>query len=107
MLRATFTRTREIKLRNNLKRGGGGTCLQILQLKASLVYKASSRAARATQRNTGSGKKKKKKKKVREGGAGEMVQWLKAVAVLPEDPSSISQPPHGSSQLSVIQLQVI
>jgi hypothetical protein len=54
MLRATFTRTREIKLRNNLKRGGGGTCLQILQLKASLVYKASSRAARATQRNTGS-----------------------------------------------------
>lgn len=53
MLRATFTRTREIKLRNNLKRGGGGTCLQILQLKASLVYKASSRAARATQRNTG------------------------------------------------------
>ena len=34
-------------------------------------------------------------------GAGEMAQQLRALAALPEDLSSISQHPHGSSQLSI------
>jgi hypothetical protein len=39
---------------------------QISEFKASLVYKVSSRTARATQRNSVSKNKKKKKKKERE-----------------------------------------
>ena len=30
-----------------------------------------------------------------------MTQWLRALTVLPEDPGSISQHPHGGSHLSV------
>ncbi|EGV94222.1 hypothetical protein I79_003055 [Cricetulus griseus] len=30
-----------------------------------------------------------------------MAQWLRALAILPKDPGSISQHPHGSLQLSV------
>jgi hypothetical protein len=39
----------------------GGRGSQISEFKANLVYKVSSRTARATQRNHVSGKKKKKK----------------------------------------------
>jgi len=45
----------------------GGRGRQISEFKASLVYKVSSRTARATQRNPVSKKKKKKKKEEAEG----------------------------------------
>jgi hypothetical protein len=41
----------------------GGRDRRISECKASLVYRVSSRTARATQRNLVSGKKKKKRKK--------------------------------------------
>jgi hypothetical protein len=43
----------------------GGRSRQISEFEASLVYKVSSRTARATQRNPVSDKKKKKKEKKR------------------------------------------
>ena len=43
-------------------------------------------------------KKKKKERKGGDSGAGQMAQWLRALADLPEDPAQV---PHGSSQLSV------
>jgi hypothetical protein len=45
--------------------GGRGRGRQISEFKASLVYRASSRTARATQRNPVSKNQKKKKKKRR------------------------------------------
>jgi hypothetical protein len=44
-----------------------GKVRQISEFKASLVYKVSSRAVRALQRNPDSGKKKKKKKRKKKG----------------------------------------
>jgi hypothetical protein len=41
----------------------GSRCKRISEFKASLVYRVSSRTAKATQRNPVSKKKKKKKKK--------------------------------------------
>jgi hypothetical protein len=46
--------------------GGGGR--RISEFEASLVYKVSSRTARATQRNPVSKKKKKKKERKKENG---------------------------------------
>ena len=37
-------------------------------------------------------------------GAGEMAQWLRVLAALPEDLGFNSQHPHGSSQLSIISV---
>jgi hypothetical protein len=45
--------------------GGRGRGRRISEFDASLVYRESSRKARATQRNPVSGKKKKKKRKIR------------------------------------------
>jgi hypothetical protein len=52
----------------------GGRGRWISEFEASLIYRVSSRTARATQRNPVS--KKKKKKKSCLGGAGEMAQEL-------------------------------
>ena len=38
-------------------------------------------------------------KERRRSGAGEMTQWLKALAVLPEDPGPVSSTHTGGSQL--------
>jgi hypothetical protein len=46
----------------------GGRGRRISEFKASLIYKVSSRTARATQRNPVSKKQKKKKKKVNTKG---------------------------------------
>ena len=67
----------------------GGKDKRISEFKAtSLVYKVSSRTARATQRNSilekkQQGKKEKKKKNLNVE-AGEMAQWLRALSALPE-----------------------
>jgi hypothetical protein len=53
----------------------------ISEFKASLVYKVSSRTARATQRNPVSKTPKKKKWRLE---VGEMVQWLRTLTALPE-----------------------
>jgi hypothetical protein len=39
--------------------------------------------------------------RIKNVGAGEMVQWLRAVPALPESPEFNSQQPHGSSYLSM------
>jgi hypothetical protein len=61
----------------------GGRGRWISEFKASLVYKVSSRTARAIQRNPVS--KKKKQKQNKSNKAGEMVQWLPAFAALAEE----------------------
>jgi hypothetical protein len=59
----------------------GGRGRQISELKASLVYRVSSRKAKAIQRNLLFKKKR--------GGVGEMAQQLRALTALPEVLSSI------------------
>jgi hypothetical protein len=54
------------------------------EFEASLVYRVSSRTARAIQRNTVS----KKKIILKLLGAGRMAQWLRALTALPEVLSS-------------------
>jgi hypothetical protein len=56
----------------------GGRGRWITEFEASLVYKVSSRTARAIQRNPVSGKKKKKKKtkKWEKKKSGRQVKWL-------------------------------
>jgi hypothetical protein len=73
----------------------GGRGRQISEFKASLVYKVSSRTARATQRNPVSKNKQNKTKQnktktVFPWGPGEMAQWLRELTALPEVLSSIS-----------------
>jgi hypothetical protein len=48
----------------------GGRGRQISEFEASLVYKVSSRTARAIQRNPVSKKKKKKEKEIEQGSGG-------------------------------------
>jgi hypothetical protein len=57
----------------------GGRGRQISEFKASLVYRVSSRTARAIQRNLDSKNQKR---------AGEMAQWLRALTSLPKILSS-------------------
>jgi hypothetical protein len=57
----------------------GGRGKRISEFEASLVYRVSSRTARATQRNPVS---KNKNKKGMGGGAGEMAQQLRALTAL-------------------------
>jgi hypothetical protein len=75
----------------------GGRGRQISEFEASLVYRASSRTARTTQRNPVLKNQKKKKKKKRKESplqlrelviheAGEIAQWL---VVSPEDSGSV------------------
>ena len=52
-----------IKLFHNLEKHSGGRGRQISEFKASLVYRVSSRIAKATQRDPVSKNQKKKKKK--------------------------------------------
>jgi L-2-hydroxyglutarate oxidase LhgO len=69
----------------------GGRGRQISEFKASLVYKVSSRTARAIQRNPVSKNKKQKTNKQTKlvfAGAGEMAQQLRALTTLPEVLSS-------------------
>jgi ribosomal protein S19 len=67
---------------------------RISEFEANLVYKVSSRTARAIQRNPVSKNKNKNKtnkqtnKKNTESGAGEIAQWLRALTVLPKVLSS-------------------
>jgi hypothetical protein len=65
----------------------GGRGRQISEFEASLVYKVSSRTARATQRNP----VLKNQTKQREFmvGAGKMAQQLRALTAFSEDPGSI------------------
>jgi hypothetical protein len=65
----------------------GGRGRQISEFKVSLVYKVSSRTARATQRNPVL-KKKEKKKKV-SSSAGEVDQGLRVLAALAQYPGSV------------------
>jgi hypothetical protein len=73
----------------------GGRGRQISESKASLVYKVSSRTARAIQRNPVLKNKKPnqnnktKQTKTNYFGTGEMAQWLRALTTLPEVLSSI------------------
>jgi hypothetical protein len=65
----------------------GGRGRQISEFEASLVYKVSSRTARAIQRNPVSKNQKPKTKNNKKRianmmGAGEMALWLRAFAVL-------------------------
>jgi hypothetical protein len=53
----------------------GGRGRRISEFKASLVYKVSSRTARAIQRNPVSKNQKNKNKNKIKRGAGEMDQW--------------------------------
>ena len=69
---------------------------QMSEFEANLVYRVSSRTARATQRNPVS-KKKEKEKELKASldnthfwGAGKMAQWLRALTALLEVLSSIS-----------------
>ena len=70
----------------------GGRGRWISEFEASLVYRVSSRTARATQRNPVS------KYKI---GAGEMAQWVRTANCSSEGPEFKSQQPHGGSQPSV------
>jgi hypothetical protein len=65
----------------------GGRGRQISEFKASLVYKVSSRTARAIQRNPVLEKLKPKQNK-KMMLAGEMAQWLRALPALPKVLSS-------------------
>jgi hypothetical protein len=81
-------KTKQNKKQTNktIKAGCGGACLQsqhsgdrgrrISEFEASLVYKVSSRTARAIQRNPVS----KKPNKIK-CGAGKIAQWIKALAL--------------------------
>jgi hypothetical protein len=75
----------------------GGRGRQISEFEASLVYRVSSRIARATQRKPVSKNKQTKTKH----GAGEMAQWLRALTAFP-GPEFNSQQPHWGSKPSVI-----
>jgi hypothetical protein len=65
---------------------------RFLMFEASLVYKVSSRTARAIQRNPVSKNQKK--------GAGEMAQWVRAPNCSSEGQEFKFQQPHGGSQPS-------
>jgi hypothetical protein len=78
----------------------GGRGRRISEFQASLVYKVSSRTARAIQRNPVS-KKQLKKKKIEMTRAGEMAQWVRASNCSSEGVEFKSQQPHGGSQPSV------
>jgi hypothetical protein len=67
----------------------GGRGRWISEFEASLVYRVSSRTARAIQRNPVSKKQNKTKQNKKNIGAGEMTQWLRAMTALPEVLSSI------------------
>jgi hypothetical protein len=74
----------------------GGRGRWISEFKASLVYKVSSRTARAIRRNPVSKKQKQKKKKPNKqkfkmyvSVSGEMAQWLRALVAFLEDPGSV------------------
>jgi hypothetical protein len=73
----------------------GGRGRRISEFEASLVYRVSSRTARATQRNPVS-----EKNHLWEGGEIK-VQWLGAFAAFFGGPRFISQHPHDGSQSSV------
>jgi hypothetical protein len=100
----------------------GGRGRRISEFEDSLVYKLSSRTARAIQRNPISKNKikqnktkqkqkqkpknpkpkpKNQKPKKPLSRAGKMAQWLGTLGDLPEDQKFNSQHPHGNSQLSV------
>ena len=55
-------------------------------MEANLVYRVSSRTARATQKNPASKKQNKKQTKKR---AGKMAQWVEVSAAKPDTPSLI------------------
>jgi hypothetical protein len=59
----------------------GGRGRRISEFEASLLYRVSSRTARATQRNHVSKNQKKKKKRMMPR-AKEMTQWLRALTAL-------------------------
>jgi hypothetical protein len=68
----------------------GGRGRRISEFEASLVYKMSSRTARATQRNPVSEKQKQQTNKQTNKQRGwRVAEWLRAVAALSEDPDSI------------------
>jgi hypothetical protein len=97
----------------------GGRCRRISEFEASLVYRVSSRTARAIQRNpvkkpkTKQKKNKKTKKKPKTKPkqtttkkifwAGEMAQWLRALAALLEVLSSI---PDNHTWLTTIYTEI-
>ena len=56
------------------------------EFEASLVYRVSSKTAKATQRNPASENLKEMQIKI---GAGDTVQWLKALAVFIQDRGSV------------------
>jgi hypothetical protein len=64
----------------------GGRGRRISEFKASLVYRVSSRIARAIQRNPVSKKKKKKEKNT---GTGELAQQLRTLTAFTEDLGSV------------------
>jgi hypothetical protein len=70
----------------------GGRGRWISEFEASLVYRVSSRTARAIQRNPVSNKQTNKQTNkeyiLGVGGAGEMARWVRALPALPEVLSS-------------------
>jgi hypothetical protein len=67
----------------------GGRGRRISEFEASLVYRVSSRTARATQRNPVSKNQPNKQTKKQGEGIEEMAEWLRALAALLEDIGSI------------------
>jgi hypothetical protein len=77
--------------------GHGGRGRWISEFEVSLVYKVSSRTAKAIQRNPVL-KTKTNTNKRTELWAGEMAQWVRAPDCSSEGQEFKSQQPHGSSQ---------
>jgi hypothetical protein len=70
----------------------GGRGRRISEFEASLVYRVSSRTARDTQRNPVSNPHPHPPQKKRYSSwGGEVAQWLRTLAALPEDLASISR----------------
>jgi hypothetical protein len=81
----------------------GGRGRQISEFEASLVYKVSSRTARATQRNPVSKKQKAKKPKQTKKDDTRNGSEVKSTDCSSEGPEFKSQQPHGGSQPFVMR----
>jgi hypothetical protein len=80
----------------------GGRGRRISEFEASLVYKVSSRTARAIQRNPVSKKQTNKKKRVAMVEGWRDVSAVKSTDCFSRGPEFNSQQPHGGSQPSVM-----
>jgi hypothetical protein len=81
----------------------GGRGRWISEFEASLVYRVSSRTARATKRNPVSKKKIERVILKKNFWAGEMAQWVRAPDCSSEGRKFKSQQPHGGSQPPIMR----